>query len=454
MKKFLVTSLVVMAGILGIGQSGQCASVGSPGADIKPGKLSVGVEQDYIFKRDLENKDFTKVVPVATGDTVAGDLHQYGVVKYAIKDLGRTMLKVGYQVSGNLNIYTKLGVTNGASMLSASNSGTWAKNNHPSVPENFGTYATTTARDEKTTFTGGVGFKILCPLTNDRVFGIDAQYLTNKKDYIKESTAKVYNHSGNLVPGYSTDTTDWNAGNATISEWHIAPFISKTFKSAVYYAGVKYSDFRWQAAGEELTLYAKNNVGAFAGADIALYKSFSLNLEGRFIDETAGSIKGSFMWGLPARTPKSTVKAVKVAAVKTPAAIVPAPAPQQKQTDTPTFTDKRAINFDAEKSDIRQQDIQLLQRIAQIIKDTKPAQVKVEGFTNNVGTPEHNLVLSQKRAATAKNFLISEGVAPALMETIGYGEMFPLVVTAGAAGNSPNDRVEFVIIPATAPVKQ
>ena len=74
---------------------------------------------------------------------------------------------------------------------------------------------------------------------------------------------------------------------------HVAPFVAKDFGKFVPYAGVKYSDVQIEMDGGE-TLNAENNVGVFVGADFKFNPTFSLNMEGRFIDETAMSLAAAF----------------------------------------------------------------------------------------------------------------------------------------------------------------
>jgi len=450
MRKFILTGLVLIVGMFGVLKNANGATVGPTGLELKPGNFSFGLEQEYIFGRDMKRDDYSAVLPFAAGDTVAGDLNQLGTINYQVQDLGRTMLNIGYQMSNTLNIYAKIGVTNGASVLAVTNSGIWSKNNHPSVSENFGTYKTTTNREIDNALAGAIGFKLSFPFVNSSILGIDAQYLTHKSDYARKISASVYDNSGNLIPAYSNYNSVENGGKGTVSEWHIAPFVSKSLGNFIYYAGFKYSDFRLKSDEETLTLSARDNVGAFLGADIKISKSFSLNIEGRFIDETAVTMGGAFFWGKPAPKP------VKVVPVVVPPAPVQIPAPpavilteeKVKSNAAVAQINMEAwnINFDTKKFDIREQDMPGLRRVAQNMKEINPSKIRVEGYTDNVGTPEFNLNLSQKRAEAVKDFLVAEGVASELLEPIGRGLNDPTADNESVDGRMKNRRVEFVII--------
>jgi opacity protein-like surface antigen len=79
-------------------------------------------------------------------------------------------------------------------------------------------------------------------------------------------------------------------------EWQVALALSYQIEQIIPYVGVKYSDVRTElkekVTGDayKVKLKAKNNVGIFVGGDIAVNDSFTANIEGRFIDETALSL--------------------------------------------------------------------------------------------------------------------------------------------------------------------
>ena len=207
-----------------------------------------------------------------------------------VKDLGMTLLKVGYQISDNLNVYAKLGVTNGIGGFDMKSSGTWAG----------GTFTEKETYKEKSAFAGGLGLKLTLPLKNNWIIGVDAQYLAHQNDYSGKWAVRFSDPGNLLLPServINQSRSNW--GSTTISEWHVAPFVAKNFGKFVPYVGVKYSNLRmnWmQTPHDELpdSLNAKDNVGAFVGADFKFNPAFSLNLEGRFIDETAASLAATF----------------------------------------------------------------------------------------------------------------------------------------------------------------
>ena len=79
--------------------------------------------------------------------------------------------------------------------------------------------------------------------------------------------------------------------------------------------------------------------------------------------------------------------------------------------------------------------------------------INVNGYTDNTPIgPElaqqgvtTNLILSQKRAETVMNFLISQGVNPAMLSAHGFGDADPIASNDTEAGRAQNRRVELTL---------
>ena len=67
------------------------------------------------------------------------------------------------------------------------------------------------------------------------------------------------------------------------------------------------------------------------------------------------------------------------------------------------------------------------------------------GHTDNSGTYERNMVLSKERAASVKNYLVSNlGIDPARIRTEGVGQVCPVASNNSEIGKKLNRRVEIV----------
>lgn len=73
--------------------------------------------------------------------------------------------------------------------------------------------------------------------------------------------------------------------------------------------------------------------------------------------------------------------------------------------------------------------------------------IDVMGHTDSTGSETYNLDLSKRRADSVANYLVSRGVARARIETIGYGEQYPVADNSTEAGRAQNRRVEIRITP-------
>ncbi len=90
-----------------------------------------------------------------------------------------------------------------------------------------------------------------------------------------------------------------------------------------------------------------------------------------------------------------------------------------------------------------------LDGVAQSMIDYPESLIDVMGHTDSTGSEQYNLDLSRRRAESVANYLVSRGVSRARIETIGYGEQYPVADNTTAAGRSENRRVEIRITPIT-----
>ena len=86
-----------------------------------------------------------------------------------------------------------------------------------------------------------------------------------------------------------------------------------------------------------------------------------------------------------------------------------------------------------------------LAKIARILSAYSGLCFRLEGYTDNMGGDEYNLLLSKLRANAVRDYLISQGVSPANLIATGFGKADPVASNATAAGRQQNRRVEMVI---------
>lgn len=107
---------------------------------------------------------------------------------------------------------------------------------------------------------------------------------------------------------------------------------------------------------------------------------------------------------------------------------------------------KEKVYFDTGKATIKPMSFGLLNQVGQILV-THPeiARIIVEGHTDNVGKPEANRALSQKRAESVRDYLVKRGVETSRLQPKGYGPDRPSDSNGTATGRENNRRVEFVL---------
>lgn len=90
-----------------------------------------------------------------------------------------------------------------------------------------------------------------------------------------------------------------------------------------------------------------------------------------------------------------------------------------------------------------------LDQIANSMVQYPNSLIDVMGHTDSTGSDQYNLDLSKRRADSVANYLVMRGVSRARIETVGYGEQYPIADNATAEGRARNRRVELKITPIT-----
>ena len=86
-----------------------------------------------------------------------------------------------------------------------------------------------------------------------------------------------------------------------------------------------------------------------------------------------------------------------------------------------------------------------LSKISGIVLAYPTLKLEVEGYTDSVGTDQSNMVLSENRATSVRDFLVKQGIAASSITSSGFGEEQPVATNDTAAGRQQNRRVELVV---------
>ena len=106
---------------------------------------------------------------------------------------------------------------------------------------------------------------------------------------------------------------------------------------------------------------------------------------------------------------------------------------------------EQRISFDFDKSDLSSEAREKLSAKAEILRQVGNLSMRVEGHADERGSDEYNLALSNRRAATAMRYLLSQGIAQDRLESVGYGEERPLDPAENESAWAKNRRDEFQV---------
>jgi OOP family OmpA-OmpF porin len=104
------------------------------------------------------------------------------------------------------------------------------------------------------------------------------------------------------------------------------------------------------------------------------------------------------------------------------------------------------IFFATGKSTLNSESFPELNRIALSMTENKTLTIELGGHTDNTGSDEFNLKLSQDRADSVREYLIGKGIEPDRVASKGYGETVPVAKNDTPEGQQRNRRVEFKIL--------
>jgi peptidoglycan-associated lipoprotein len=105
----------------------------------------------------------------------------------------------------------------------------------------------------------------------------------------------------------------------------------------------------------------------------------------------------------------------------------------------------RPLFFELDSSDVSAEGQQVLQANASVMKKYPSWQITIEGHCDERGTAEYNLALGERRALSAKNYLVSLGIPADKLRVVTYGKEFPFDPGHDDGAWKQNRRAHFVI---------
>ncbi|WP_187264807.1 OmpA family protein [Pontibacter beigongshangensis] len=103
------------------------------------------------------------------------------------------------------------------------------------------------------------------------------------------------------------------------------------------------------------------------------------------------------------------------------------------------------LNFDTGSARIQPESQEQIDNIAKILKAYPQVNIKIGGYTDNVGQPASNLKLSQERAQAVKAAIQKLGIVAGRLEAEGYGEQHPVADNTTEQGRAQNRRIDVLV---------
>ncbi|OLD27812.1 MAG: peptidoglycan-associated lipoprotein [Candidatus Rokubacteria bacterium 13_1_20CM_2_69_58] len=152
----------------------------------------------------------------------------------------------------------------------------------------------------------------------------------------------------------------------------------------------------------------------------------------------------------PAPAPSTPAPAAPVPS--TPSTPAPAPAPaattaRPAPAEFASIPELKDIHFDFDKYDVRPDAARTLDANAAWLKSNGNQLLLIEGHCDERGTNEYNLALGERRAKSAMNYLVSQGVQASRITIISYGEERPLCTEHTETCWAQNRRDHFLVKP-------
>jgi OOP family OmpA-OmpF porin len=130
-------------------------------------------------------------------------------------------------------------------------------------------------------------------------------------------------------------------------------------------------------------------------------------------------------------------------AAPSPSRPTPPPPPPAPRAERTIILDN--VLFDFDKTSVKPDGAKVLDRLIAFLKENRDSKVELEGHTDSVGSDQYNQGLSERRAASVRDYVVKGGVDKGRLSTRGFGESKPIADNKTADGRAKNRRVEIKV---------
>ncbi len=104
------------------------------------------------------------------------------------------------------------------------------------------------------------------------------------------------------------------------------------------------------------------------------------------------------------------------------------------------------IYFASGSATLKPESYSILDSVAILLRNNPTSRIQISGHTDSDGSEASNQTLSERRAQSVHQYLVSTGIAGNRLTTVGYGESIPVVPNNSAANKAKNRRIEFLVL--------
>ena len=104
------------------------------------------------------------------------------------------------------------------------------------------------------------------------------------------------------------------------------------------------------------------------------------------------------------------------------------------------------VQFELNSSELTPDSSASLDKVVSAMNEYPSLRIEIQAHTDSMGEASYNQSLSEKRAASVRDYLVAKGVAADRMEAKGYGETNPIADNGTRMGRAKNRRVELQVI--------
>lgn len=168
-------------------------------------------------------------------------------------------------------------------------------------------------------------------------------------------------------------------------------------------------------------------------------------LRTRMVAPVALIAAGSLALGACKTTPDELPPEPTPTPVATSTASPSGPVPGSQEDFLATVSSDR-VYFDTDRYNIDSADMATLQSQAQWLMQYPNVRVTIEGHSDERGTRDYNLALGERRANSAKNYLVSLGIPATRITTVSYGKERPVAMGSNESAWAQNRRAVTVTV--------